>query len=134
LELPAIEFNETPNEQESSLILFMANSGTLPLMGMIFPESNLSQSDAVGTALDQMRSNAAYQEMGALKDDTLLQVTKGSIKTNYGNSRKRECNFTLLNIKKLSRADYQTNINQILGVNGCYADFVVIDRANAIAY
>jgi len=131
MEIPAFGFNELPEDQESSLMLFIAKAGTISSENTpVFP-TRTTLSEAVTNTRARLTS-MGFRELGALKDDTLLQVAKGSIKTNYSTSRKRECNFTLLNAKGgQSKFD---NINKTIAANGCFADFAVLDRANGGVY
>lgn len=127
MDLPVFGFNDTPADRESELFLFAKTAGT----GNISYKVRPTKAAGIADNLVYFES-IGFAEIGALKDDMLIQVVKGNFKSNYSGSLKRECNFTLINTKCDSSSD--NNITNTIAANGTDADFIVMDKANCFIY
>lgn len=126
MDLPVFGFDESPEDNDSRLILFMNTAGKVSTI-------NYKVRPALQDAIDDNKAylvTLGFKEFGALKDDLLIQVAKGGQKTNYGNSKKRECNFTLVSTKNSTGS----NVNATIDADGLFADQVVIDVINGFIY
>jgi len=126
MDLPVFGFDETPKDDDSQLILFMQTAGKVSTI-------NYKVRPTLQAAIDDNKAylvTLGFKEFGALKDNLLIQVAKGSKNTNYGKSKKRECNFTLVSTKNGTGS----NVNATIDADGLFADQIVIDVVNGYIY
>ena len=133
MDISTFGFDAAPSDKESELRLFMVTSPNPRTNSITVPVDDTR--DDAEVLIRAFLESAGYQEMGALKEDFLLQVSKGQIKTNYGASKKKECNFTLLSaLTGGTTTSNGENINNTILTDGRIADILVMDLANCLCY